>query len=241
METKNYYVNGKKINVRVDIQAPTLGTGYESRVLFVNGKAFKIYRDYMLDKNNLGEKECLFLSKIKTNKIILPESPIYNEEKKYCGYTSKALWKGETKDLFYTSTLNFIENVKELYEDAKIMTENNVMLDDLREENIVITEDGKFYIIDPGYFVCYSLKPEQEKPKNLEEINNKFVRDVVLIVLKQLLSKKNNEYEVDDYLNNFSKNKNEFILELWEILNDYSILKEFRNSVLNELKYDRYY
>lgn len=111
MKTQKFIVNGKEVQVRVDPQAPILGVGYESKVYLSGGKAFKIYRSHMLEHHNLGEKECLFLSHLETKRILLPEAPIYNEQKQYCGYTSKVLWKGEEEDLLYMSTQKFLENV----------------------------------------------------------------------------------------------------------------------------------
>lgn len=75
MEYKTYIVNDKKVNVRIDRQAPMLGKGYESIVYLVQGKAFKLYRSYMLDKHNLGEKECWYLREIPTRRVLLPDQP----------------------------------------------------------------------------------------------------------------------------------------------------------------------
>ena len=117
MEYKTYIVNDKKVNVRIDRQAPMLGKGYESIVYLVQGKAFKLYRSYMLDKHNLGEKECWYLREIPTRRVLLPDQPIYDEKGKYYGYTAKALWKGEKEepkdlekqnDLFIRTNLLFL-------------------------------------------------------------------------------------------------------------------------------------
>ena len=130
MEYKTYIVNHQKVNVRIDSQAPMLGKGYESIVYLVQGKAFKLYRSYMLDKHNLGEKECLYLRKIPTRRVLLqiptrrvllPDQPIYDEKGKYYGYTAKALWKGEKEDFLEMSVSTFLENVKLLYEDASLL------------------------------------------------------------------------------------------------------------------------
>ncbi len=240
MITREFLVDGKKVHVRVDPQAPILGSGYESKVYPVGRQAFKIYRSYMLEKNNLGEKECLFLSKLSTKRILLPDQPIYDSDKKYCGSTSELLWQGEKEDLLYMHSSVFLENVKLLYEDSMTLTNHQVMLDDLRSDNVMVTENKKIYIIDPGYFNCYSLQ-EKLVPTNLKEINENFIRKVILLVLYQLLKTKNNEYEVIDYLERFPHKKEEFIFELMEQLNDFPYLKDYRNFILEEINYNKIY
>lgn len=238
---KTYIVNGKKVNVRIDSQAPILGRGFEAKVYPVKGKAYKLYRSFMLEKCNLGEKECLYLSKIPTKRVLLPDEPIYDENKKYCGYTAEMLYDGEKQDLLYMMIPTFIENVKYLYEDSSLLTKYHVLMDDFSEDNMMVTEDEKIYIIDPGYFYCYSLHPEKEEPKNLKYQNDEFIRNAILFLLAFSFFPVNDYFGREEFLSSFSLKKEDFLMELIEGMEDCRILNDYRKKVLEEIEYQRVY
>lgn len=241
MEYKTYIVNDKKVNVRIDRQAPMLGKGYESIVYLVQGKAFKLYRSYMLDKHNLGEKECHYLREIPTRRVLLPDQPIYDEKGKYYGYTAKALWKGEKEDFLEMSVSTFLENVKLLYEDASLLTKYHVLMDDFNENNVMVTEDQKIYIIDPGYFICYPLQKEKEEPKDLEKQNDLFIRTNLLFLLSSHIFSKKDEFGKEEFMNSFSHNKESFIYELMEEMKDCYTIQDYQKKILEEMEYKRVY
>lgn len=238
---KTYIVNGKKVNVRIDSHAPILGRGFEAKVYPVKGKAYKLYRSFMLKKCNLGEKECLYLSKIPTKRVLLPDEPIYDENKKYCGYTAKMLYDGEKQALLNMTIPTFIENVKYLYEDSSLLTKYHVLMDDFSEDNMMVTEDEKIYIIDPGYFYCYSLHQEKEEPENLEQQNDEFIRNDILLLLAFSFFPVNDYFGRGEFLSSFSFKKEEFLMELIEGMKDCRILNDYRKKVLEEIEYQRVY
>lgn len=238
---KTYIVNGKKVNVRIDSHAPILGRGFEAKVYQVKGKAYKLYRSFMLKKCNLGEKECLYLSKIPTKRVLLPDEPIYDENKKYCGYTAKMLYDGEKQALLNMTIPTFIENVKYLYEDSSLLTKYHVLMDDFSEDNMMVTEDEKIYIIDPGYFYCYSLHQEKEEPENLEQQNDEFIRNDILLLLAFSFFPVNDYFGRGEFLSSFSFKKEEFLMELIEGMKDCRILNDYRKKVLEEIEYQRVY
>lgn len=238
---KTYIVNGKKVNVRIDSHAPILGRGFEAKVYPVKGKAYKLYRSFMLKKCNLGEKECLYLSKIPTKRVLLPDEPIYDENKKYCGYTAKMLYDGEKQALLNMTIPTFIENVKYLYEDSSLLTKYHVLMDDFSEDNMMVTEDEKIYIIDPGYFYCYSLHQEKEEPENLEQQNDEFIRNDILLLLAFSFFPVNDYFGRGEFLSSFSFQKEEFLMELIEGMKDCRILNDYRKKVLEEIEYQRVY
>lgn len=238
---KTYIVNGKKVNVRIDSHAPILGRGFEAKVYPVKGKAYKLYRSFMLKKCNLGEKECLYLSKIPTKRVLLPDEPIYDENKKYCGYTAKMLYDGEKQALLNMTIPTFIENVKYLYEDSSLLTKYHVLMDDFSEDNMMVTEDEKIYIIDPGYFYCYSLHQEKEEPENLEQQNDEFIRNDILLLLAFSFFPVNDYFGRGEFLSSFSFKKEEFLMELIEGMKDCRILNDYRKKVLEEIEYQKVY
>ena len=238
---KTYIVNGKKVNVRIDSHAPILGRGFEAKVYPVKGKAYKLYRSFMLKKCNLGEKECLYLSKIPTKRVLLPDEPIYDENKKYCGYTAKMLYDGEKQALLNMTIPTFIENVKYLYEDSSLLTKYHVLMDDFSDDNMMVTEDEKIYIIDPGYFYCYSLHQEKEEPENLEQQNDEFIRNDILLLLAFSFFPVNDYFGRGEFLSSFSFKKEEFIMELIEGMKDCRILNDYRKKVLEEIENQRVY
>lgn len=241
MEYKTYIVNDKKVNVRIDRQAPMLGKGYESIVYLVQGKAFKLYRSYMLDKHNLGEKECHYLREIPTHRVLLPDHPIYDIHHKYCGYTTKALWEGEKQDFLEMPISTFLDNVKLLYEDSSLLTKCHVLMDDFNENNVMVTEDQKIYIVDPGYFFCYPLHKEKEEPKDLEKQNDLFIRTNLLFLLSSHIFSKKDEFGKEEFINHFSFKKEAFIYELMEEMKDCHRMKDYRKMILEDMEYKRIY
>ena len=180
------------------------GEGTESIIYKYKDKAFKIYKDFCI-KDRIGLETVKKLSTIKTKRIILPEEELYNLSHKFIGYTSKYVDRYHLSNLYNLNKQKLLNELKLLYEDSDMLSDNNIDIEDLIKEN-TIYNDG-IYICDPGsYIVNERQSKESIKYLNREKID-RFILDVVLkpsITLtkrqKQQLDSLLYEYKLEDLI-----------------------------------------
>ena len=150
------------------------GEGLESRVFKINNKTvLKVYKD-CYDKAKLDKKMINELSKIDTNRIVLPNSIITDESGKTKGYSMNYIEESEDQIIeFPKKTL--IDELDLLKEDLIELGENNVEIGDLREEN-TISNESSFYLIDCGDY----LKRDNKTTKiNIQFFNEYIIDDII--------------------------------------------------------------
>ena len=151
------------------------------------GKEGIVYRygDYVLKiyhpcsrKERLSEDMVRKLTKIHTDKFLLPLGLIFNNTKKFCGYYSKRV-VSNSLDYISNMPLNFLYNeIKEFERDIDLLTNNHVEINDFLGINILY--DGSFYMCDPGSFLfdeSYSF--DELKKINIEKLNRFFIDEVI--------------------------------------------------------------
>jgi len=84
-----FYVDDKKYDLDYKkMQKNFISSGFESDVYRFDNKVYKFYKEVCL-KYRLDKKSVEYLSKIKTNRLLLPKDVIYDENKEFFGYSMK--------------------------------------------------------------------------------------------------------------------------------------------------------
>ena len=166
------------------------------------------------EKVFLDEDTCKIMKEIKTERILLPNDLIYDQDGKYLGYTMdfieykrpkiRNLKIGKVVDEFYT-----------LEKDVDKLSSNYVYIDDLRIFNTIFSNG--IYICDPGSF---SLAENNNQKRFAGYYNKKMI----------------NEYEIVEVIFNLLKfNKKEQELLKKVFLDN----EEYVSDVIRLLGYDK--
>ncbi len=124
--------------------------GSEFTVYNDNDKVYKIFKpNYKLDhKNNY---ELIYLSSIKTSRILMPKSLI-TKNGKLIGYSMEYI--KNSSNVLNDKMKNFINELIAITKDIELLSKLNVRIIDINKNNVVY--NGRLYIIDPGnYYINY--------------------------------------------------------------------------------------
>lgn len=184
-----YSIGGKIFDV---YENDIIGVGNEGTTYLIGGEAVKIYGGFCL-KSRLGPDGVDILSKIPTNRIVLPKDKVKNQQGYFCGYTTKYIDKVEfNHDIV---TMRHLLNELLLYEqDLALLSQNGVIAYDMNYDNIVYSHNNSIYMIDPGSF--------DFSDTTTEHINNEFLTELFLQLMSAKLETKNQYDELCKNLNN---------------------------------------
>ena len=124
--------------------------GSEFTVYNDNDKVYKIFKpNYKLDhKNNY---ELIYLSSIKTSRILMPKSLI-TKNGKLIGYSMEYI--KNSSNVLNDKMKNFINELIAITKDIELLSKLNVRIIDINKNNVVY--NGRLYLIDPGnYYINY--------------------------------------------------------------------------------------
>ena len=166
-----------------------LDEGSEATIYRLGNKVLKIYRNNP-SKVVLGYETASLLSKIATNNYLLPEKPIYDENKNFDGYTTTYKDKYPISLIAKMPLDKFLKELKSLAEDTDILTEHDIEIYDLTYENTIY--DGHLHICDPGSFLkLYGEAVNNLSEKNRSKLNLYLYKEILANCL--VLSKKKKE------------------------------------------------
>ncbi len=179
---------------------------------FDNNLVMKIHHSNPT-KKILDEKTCKNLTGIETSKFLLPRSLVYNEYGQYIGYIR------EYKDVKYPTirTLKIGKVINEFYKlekDVRVLSENNIYIDDLNMDNTIFS-DGIF-IYDSGSF---SLAEDENQKRFVGYYNKRRI----------------SEYEIEEVLLNlfdFTKKEQKSIRNMFSNLDEF--LSEYLSYIVSE-------
>lgn len=124
--------------------------GSEFTVYNDNDKVYKIFKpNYKLDhKNNY---ELIYLSSIKTSRILMPKSLI-TKNGKLIGCSMEYI--KNSSNVLNDKMKNFINELIAITKDIELLSKLNVRIIDINKNNVVY--NGRLYLIDPGnYYINY--------------------------------------------------------------------------------------
>ena len=145
-----------------------------------NDEIFKIYKKFP-DKYTLSLEDVEKLSKIHTERILMPKKPIFDEKFKFCGHTEKAIDAYHKENLKRMNMGKFIEELFLLKKDLLTLNYEQVEICDLNYENYIYS-DG-IYIIDPGSYKILSSRHFSEI-LNQVRLNEFVINDILLRITK---------------------------------------------------------
>lgn len=198
------------------------GEGLESIVFKIDDETvLKVYKDSN-EKAKLNESMIKELSQIDTNRIVLPNNIITDEDGETKGYSMDYKEDSEASIIDYPKE-QLIEELSLLKDDLTELGENKVEIGDLREEN-TISNESSFYLIDCGDY----LKRKKDTTKvNYFFFNEYLINDILIDIiyeestdLKKGLNflKEVKMYLLDDtYIGDYLKEK----MQEQETLNEY--------------------
>jgi len=142
---------GKKIFEFSDIQLDNMyiDEGMEGTIYRLGEDALKIYGKYP-GKDRLNEEDAKRLSKINTNRFLLPKEFIYDDENNFIGYSTQFVEDYNFKNARYLSMEDFCDELNILYDELELLNDKLVDVEDFTLYNVIY--NGEIYIVDPGSY-----------------------------------------------------------------------------------------
>jgi len=145
--------------------------------LLDNKYVIKIYRYIFPYYNEYHRTRLDILCKQKLDKFIMPFDIAYDVEGNIVGYTMKYI-EGKDGDVIWKLSSKFlIEELEKVYEEVSILSQNNIVLDDLAACNLIVNESG-IYFIDTD---DYKIRTRLDYEKNMKDSNfniNTLLKDI---------------------------------------------------------------
>lgn len=194
-------IDDKSLNI-TDMEEYYIDEGTEVIVYKYNDLALKIYKDYCR-KQRLDLDTAKELSKIETNRILLPKNIIYNDNGKFIGYTTDFINSCSIDSISNMGIKDFIDELDLLYADTDNLSGLGVSMEDLYVMNMIY--DGRIILHDPGSYNFVAADNRRFlKSENLELLNGEFIYNLIPRVVK-LSSKEKKNFDryvsyCDDYI-----------------------------------------
>ena len=175
-----FLINGKKVrynpyNMKKDI---LIGEGLEADAYQVGDKVVKFFKRYPGKEILLTKSSIEKMKKINTKRILLPTDALLDKKHNLRGYEMNYIEDLGKDNYFNLNKDRLKEENKLLREDVEILSDNNLLLEDLLPKNTVY--NNGLYLIDPGsYQFDSSLDTNQTYGINIEKINEYLIFDVL--------------------------------------------------------------
>ena len=207
-----YYIDGKSIEID---NKRIIGQGKKGNVYKYDQdtaiKVFKDGQDTPIDENTAEE-----LSKISTDRIILPKSLLFYNNA-FRGYTYRLVPKiGSGKRIIMLSKTDLVQDIRVLESDVETLSKQRVLLNGITPENTIF--NGELYLTDPtGY-----RKLEDGVLESIEELNK---LQLHLLLIKLITTELNNDKR-------FSSEVKNNIKTLLSMKNENMDSSEFLSSII---------
>ena len=234
--------------------------GKEGIVYFYKDLAIKIYHTFP-KKYKLNFDDVKFLSKIETQRILLPRSVVFkigDNKSSFNGYATKRVNNiQDFKEVENLGKSKFIKELQLLKKDIDILTKNNIQIRDMEHKNNILY-NGNIYYVDPGSFIKNTSSILNKK--NYDEIDASLKKNIfmhqnnnklLMEEIDDIITKKYGKYN-KDYANNllsiikgiynydyhfnyvFSKHKN-YLDYLINILEQYDSLHNYKSTLIENV------
>ena len=163
----------------VDIDDSRLiGKGGGSNVYLFGDKVIKLYRhSYSAYLSNFDKYRLESLMKLKLEHFIVPMEIVYNEFGNIAGYTMKYINGENGNCIMNLNSGFFVEQLEKIFDELDILSKENIVIDDLHVDNILVNEDGIYFIDCDGY----NFKNRLDYYKNFIDSNfcvNMFLKEL---------------------------------------------------------------
>ena len=154
-----------------------LNHGDESDVYRIKGKAVKIYKPFC-PKKRLDEKTVEYFKTIDTQRILLPIETVYDENRRFNGYTTQLVEEGCKSNIAKMKMSKMLSEIKLMTEDVEMLSELGITIDDLGYRD-VLYGDG-LYFCDPGSFTIERyMSPKDIKYYNKEKLHELIIDEIL--------------------------------------------------------------
>lgn len=153
-----------------------IGEGTEGKVYSYKDEVLKIYNKYS-NKDRLDEETAKVLKEIDTKRLLMPRRLIYNEDKKFIGYTMKYLNYYSLENLKRMKLTKFKNEIDLMNYDINILSKNSISIEDLNMNNIIL-ESGIF-LIDPGSYKIDNSNQRELYYDNKRLLNAFVIEDLI--------------------------------------------------------------
>lgn len=177
------YINEKMVIIFPKLLSK-IDSGLQGIVYKYKGKTLKIPYDHsnIFDiHDDLSAKDCEYLKKINTKRIVLPDDSLIDRKGSLRAYTMEYITKNDIDSLFNISKNKFLEELYAVREELKLLSENNVKVHDFMTKNFMY--DGMFRFVDCGRFVIRTdnlEKMDTDIIEGITEDNNNEFEDFVI-------------------------------------------------------------
>lgn len=205
----NYYVGEEKRPIKLQ---EYLGDGTEGQVFLDKNtkQAIKIFWEQENFESPITLETALKMTSLNSNHILLPRNIVYDENNRFCGYTTKYIrtYPFITEDILMDyHTYYLIKLIKSLYKEVEYLSKNKLTLNDILDNSENYIFNGQFYIIDPGYHRFKDWSYEETLEYNMRKINlflNCYLFSYEIKELTQILER-SNDISIVKYLKSESK------------------------------------
>lgn len=142
-----YRIENKKVRI-YSHHLEQIGEGKEGKIYKYNGSLLKLYHDYP-KKDVLSFKDCEYMTKLNTERVLLPTSSVTDKHHLMRGYTISPYIDGEA-DIYEIIGKKFLQERQLVQLELIYLGENFVSVDDLCLSNFKVFD--KFYLLDPGSY-----------------------------------------------------------------------------------------
>ena len=142
-----YRIENKKVRI-YSHHLEQIGEGREGKIYKYNGSLLKLYHDYP-KKDVLSFKDCEYMTKLNTERVLLPTSSVTDKHHLMRGYTISPYIDGEA-DIYEIIGKKFLQERQLVQLELIYLGENFVSVDDLCLSNFKVFD--KFYLLDPGSY-----------------------------------------------------------------------------------------
>lgn len=198
----------------IELTGKLVGTGKKGNVYRYRNMALKVFKE---DRDTpIDEETATYLTNISTDRILLPKSLLFYNNK-FRGYTYKLVpKKGSGQRMIMLPKDDLIQDVRVLERDVERLSNREVLLNGIEPENTIF--NGNLYLTDPTSYTVL----EGWNSRELEKIN-KYQLHLLLITLITAELRKNNQA---------SKAEIDLVKEILEMRDEYENSSDFFGDVI---------
>lgn len=156
------------------------GTRTGNVYLLNDKQVIKLYNYINPIYNYYNKNRLDILGMQKVDKFIMPLDITYDIEGNVIGYTMKYVKGRDGKAILEVSSKFLIEELEKVYEDVTILSQNNIVLDDLAVCNGIVNKSGIYFIDTDDYIIRTCL----DYDKNVKDSNfniNTLLKDIFVM------------------------------------------------------------
>ena len=173
LSKNNNHVSHKKLYF---LSKSDTGTVYRC-----NNKAFHIFPDNI--KGVFSEQDGIYMSKIDTHRILLPENILY-KNRRMVGFTTPLIKNGKNSRIIDSDKNTFLYNLEMLEDDVDLLSRSKILLSGLVQDKSLY--NGELYLLDPSKYGRINVDEDTLLKLNLFQLHLLLSRLVVNDLKKDL-------------------------------------------------------